>query len=404
MAQITYDFDSIISRKDTASLKWDVKEGELPMWVADMDFKCAPQLIEALQKRVAHGVFGYSEVPDEWYDAYISWWRRRHGLEINKEWLIFCNGVIPAISSTVRKITTPGEKVVIQTPVYSVFFNSIFNNGCRVLQNALIYEDGRYRMDFDDLEKKLSDPQTSLMILCNPQNPSGMIWDRKTLERVGDLCVRYNVAVISDEIHCDLVTPGKKYVPFASVSTNCRACSITCVAPTKAFNLAGLHTAAVIIPNEFLRHKIWRALNTDEVAEPNAFAVTAAVCAFNECEDWLDSLNEYIYKNRMMLEDYVRENIPYIKVFKGDATYLVWLDISGITSKLIGRVSCRYISRFVADHIREKTGLYISQGAEFGEAGEGFLRINIACPQSMLKDGLERLKTGTDLLIKEFDL
>ena len=401
---MTYDFDTVISRKNTASLKWDVKDNELPMWVADMDFKTAPEIIKDLDQRVAHGVFGYSIIPDEWYDAYITWWKKRHGFEIEKEWLIFTTGVIPAISSTVRKLTTPNEKVVIQTPVYNVFFNCIFNNGCRVLQNALIYENGNYRMDFEDLEKKLSDPQTTLMILCNPQNPSGKIWDRETLEKVGDLCVKYNVAVISDEIHCDIVTPGKKYIPFASVSTNCRACSITCIAPTKTFNLAGLHTAAVFIPNPYLRHKIWRALNTDEVAEPNAFAVTAAVSAFTKGEPWLDELNEYIYNNRKITEDYIAENIPMIKAVRGEATYLIWLDIKDISSKLCDRLDTKKISRFVTEYIREKTGLFMTEGDEYGDSGEGFIRINVACPKSMLSDGLKRLKNGIDMLVKEYDL
>ena len=285
---MTYDFDTVISRKNTSSLKWNVKENELPMWVADMDFQTAPEIIRALKARTEHGIFGYSEVEDDWYKAYISWWSRRHGLKIEKDWLVFCTGVIPAISSSVRKLTTPNENVVIQTPVYNIFFNSIINNGCRPLENALIYENGEYRMDFEDLEMKLSDPQTTLMLLCNPQNPTGKIWDFKTLKTVGDLCAKYNVTVISDEIHCDLVAPGKEYIPFASVSENCKNNSITCIAPTKAFNIAGLNTAAVCIPNKELRHKIWRALNTDEVAEPNAFAVGAAVAAFTEGEAWLN--------------------------------------------------------------------------------------------------------------------
>jgi len=393
-----YDFDTVISRKDTASLKWDVNKGELPMWVADMDFKTAPEIIEAIQKRVEHGIFGYSIVPDEWYEAYMAWWKRRHGLNIEKEWLIFTTGVIPAISSSVRKLTTPNENVVIQTPVYNVFFNSILNNGCRVLQNDLIYEDGEYRMDFEDLEKKLSNPQTSLMILCNPQNPGGKIWDYESLKKVGDLCVKYNVAVISDEIHCDLVTPGKKYVPFASISTNCRACSISCLAPTKTFNLAGLHTAAVCIPNPYIRHKIWRALNTDEVAEPNAFAVTVAIAAFNEGEKWLDELNEYIYHNRKLLESYIDDNIPEIKTVKSDATYLVWLNIKNLYQYLEHRVDGGSISKYFSAYIRENTGLYISSGDEYGDAGEGFLRINIACPQSVLEEGLERLKKAVKML------
>ena len=234
-----YDFDTPINRKNTNSLKWDVKENELPMWVADMDFATAPEIREAIEKRASHGIFGYTVIPDEWYGAYIGWWKTRHSLEIKEDQLIFCTGVIPAISTAVRKLTTPAEKVLIQTPVYNIFFNSILNNGRVVLENPLKYTGGNYEMDFDDLERKLSDPQTTLMLLCNPQNPGGKIWDKATLERVGELCYENNVTVLSDEIHCDLIDPGKNYVPFASVSEKCRENSITCIAPTKAFNLAG---------------------------------------------------------------------------------------------------------------------------------------------------------------------
>ena len=246
-----YDFDKVTDRRGTNSLKWDVKENELPMWVADMDFETAPEIKDAIISRAAHGVFGYGVIPDEWYGAYTGWWKRRHGFDMKKEGLIFCTGVIPAISSAVRKLTTPGEKGLIQTPVYNIFFNSILNNGCTVLENPLIYKDGGYEMDLADLDKKLSDPQVSLMILCNPQNPVGKIWDAQTLAKVGELAKKHGVTVISDEIHCDITSPGKKYVPFASVNQVNRDISITCIAPTKAFNIAGIQTAAVYAENPF---------------------------------------------------------------------------------------------------------------------------------------------------------
>ena len=279
---VTYHFDEIIDRRNTNSLKWDVEEKELPMWVADMDFQTAPEIREAIEKRAAHGVFGYSIIPEEWQQAYVDWWKLRHHFTMEKDWLIFCTGVIPAISSTVRKLTTPAEKVVVMTPVYNIFFNSIYNNGRNVLENKLIYEEDGYHIDFEDLEEKLSDPQTSLLIFCNPQNPGGKIWDRETIARVGELCDKYHVLVISDEIHCDLTDPGKEYVPYASVSEICRNQCIMCIAPTKTFNIAGMQTAAVAVPNPVIRHKVWRALNTDEVAEPNAFAVDVAVAAFTK--------------------------------------------------------------------------------------------------------------------------
>ena len=379
-----YDFDTVINRRNTNSLKWDVAEGELPMWVADMDFPTAPEVQAAIQKRASHGVFGYSVIPDEWYQAYIDWWQRRHKFTMQKDWLVFCAGVVPAISSTVRKLTTPAEKVLIQTPVYNIFFNSILNNGRQVLESSLKYNEGQYEIDFEDLEQKLSDPQTSLMILCNPHNPVGKIWEKETLQRIGELCWKHHVIVLSDEIHCDLTDPGMEYIPFASVSEKCRENSITCIAPTKTFNLAGLQTAAVMIPNPSLRHKVWRALNTDEVAEPNAFAVDAAIAAFSEGEAWLDELRKYIFENKKRTARFVKEKTPQIRVVPSHATYLLWLDCSDMAGS----------ASEVARYIRNRTGLYLSEGSQFGYCGEKFLRMNIACSRSILEDGLKRLQEG----------
>ena len=381
---MTYDFDTPTERRNTNSLKWDVAEGELPMWVADMDFQTAPEIREAIMKRAEHGIFGYSVIPDTWYEAYIRWWKMRHGYTVERDWLIFCTGVVPAISSIVRKLTTPAEKVLIQTPVYNIFFNSILNNGRQVLESPLRYDGKEYRIDFADLEEKLSDPQTALMILCNPHNPTGKIWDRQTLEKIGALCSRHHVTVVSDEIHCDLTDPGESYVPFASVSETCRQISITCMAPTKAFNLAGLQTAAVSVPDEVLRHKVWRALNTDEAAEPNAFAVEAAVTAFTRGADWLDALRDYLYENKKLAAAYIEKEIPGVRAVASQATYLLWLDCSGL-------IGC---GREAAGFLRRETGLYLSEGSQYGGNGADFLRMNIACPRAVLKDGLERLKNG----------
>ncbi|MCI8493134.1 MULTISPECIES: MalY/PatB family protein [Anaerotruncus] len=381
---MTYDFDTIIDRRDSRSLKWEVEENALPMWVADMDFAAAPEIRAALQKRLDHGIFGYSIIPEDWYDAYTGWWRSRHSFAMERDWLIFCTGVVPAISSMVRKLTTPAEKVVIQTPVYSIFFNSILNNGRQVLESPLRYQNGGYEMDFDDLEEKLSDPQASLMILCNPHNPVGKIWDSDTLSRVGELCRKHHVTVISDEIHCDITEPGCNYIPFASVSAPCRENSVTCIAPTKAFNLAGLQTAAVVVPDPVLRHKVWRGLNTDEVAEPNAFAVEATIAAFTQGAGWLDALREYIVGNRRLAADFLREKLPLIHLVPAQATYLLWLDCGKYTAD----------SGKLAGFLRERTGLYLSEGAQYGKSGQQFLRMNIACPRSVLNDGLQRLEKG----------
>lgn len=378
-----YDFDTPVDRRGTDCYKWDIlADGELPMWVADMDFKAAPPILEALGKRLDGGVFGYSMIPDKWYDAYINWWGSRHGLKIEKENLIYCLGVIPALSTAVRKFTTPAEKVLIQTPVYNNFYNSILNNGCTVVENELVYRNGKYEIDFDDLEKKLSDPQTTLMILCNPQNPTGNIWSRKELAEIGALCKKNNVLVISDEIHCDVTDPGCSYIPFASVDDTCRYNSITCIAPTKAFNIAGLHTAAVAVFDKGLYNRMNRALNTDEVAEPNAFSVCASVAAFDEGGEWLDELREYIYRNKIAVTEFVSREIPDIKVIASHATYLMWIDCSAVFGDDVDP----------ADYIRKTSGLFVCNGDWYGKQCGKFIRLNVACPRSQVDEALQRLK------------
>lgn len=381
---MVYDFDKLTDRRSSYSMKWEVSEQELPMWVADMDFETAPEITEALKRRAEHGIFGYTVVPDVWREAITGWWERRHGFVMEKEWLVFTTGVVPAISSAVRKLTAVGENVLVQTPVYNIFFNSIRNNGRNVLENRLLYKAGTYQIDWEDLERKLSEPQTTLMILCNPHNPIGSIWTREELGRIGELCAANHVRVISDEIHCDLTDPGYEYIPFASVSEVCAQNSVTCIAPTKAFNLAGLQTAAVMVPGEELRHKMERALNTDEVAEPNAFAIEAAIAAFTKGDGWLDALRGYLADNKETVRNFLKTEAPDVSVVPSHATYLLWLDCR----KIIGDVSelCRYL--------RRETGLYLSAGMAYGGNGREFLRMNTACPEERLMDGLKRLKKG----------
>ena len=349
-----------------------------------MDFETAPPIREALVRRVDHGIFGYSVVTPDWYEAYGDWWGRRHHLEIAREWLVFCTGVVPAISSTVRKLTTVGENVLVQTPVYNIFFNSIRNNGRNILESPLVYDGTGYAIDFGDLEEKLADPQTTLMLLCNPHNPVGKIWDRETLARIGELCHRHHVLVLSDEIHCDLTDPGCEYVPFASVSEVCRDNSITCLAPTKTFNLAGLQTAAVMVPDPTIRHRLERGLNTDEVAEPNAFAIQGAVAAFGQGEPWLEELRVYLKGNKDLVREVVESKIPGIKVVPSQATYLLWLDCRAITED----------AGELAAFLRADTGLYLTEGEEYGAPGRSFLRLNTACPRQRLVEGLSRLQKG----------
>ena len=383
----SFDFDKVIDRHNTLSLKWDVADGELPMWVADMDFETAPCIVEALKKRVERSIFGYGIIPEEWYAVYMDWWGKHHGFDIEKEWLIFTTGVIPAISTAVRKFTTPAEKVIVQTPVYDIFFNSIINNGRRISENPLIYNEGTYSMDFDDLEKKMSDPLATMLLLCNPQNPAGKIWDTVTLEHVGELAKRHHVLVFSDEIHCDLTAPGCQYVPFASVSKVCRDNSITAVAPTKAFGIPGLHSAAVIVPEEGLRQRMNRALNTDEVAEPGAFAIESAVAAFSdEGWEWLTRLRDYIEENKKLVRSFIKEKLPKIRCTQQDATYLMWLDMSAYTDD----------SERLAEDIRKRTGLYLSAGSIYRGNGSAFLRMNVACPRLLVEDGIGRLQEALD--------
>ncbi len=387
-----YNFDEIIDRKKTYSLKWDVGEGELPMWVADMDFRTSPEIVSEMVKRAEHGIFGYTVVSEEWYASIQNWWKKRHNFEIKKEWLIFSTGVIPAISSIIRRLTTVNENIVILTPVYNIFFNSVINNGRRVLESPLRFDGIGYTIDYEHLEQQLADPQTSMLILSNPHNPGGIIWDKDTLERLGDLCWKYGVYVISDEIHCDLTDPGYEYIPFASISDKCRKISATCIAPTKAFNLAGIHTAAVVVPNEKLKDKIERALNTDEVAEPNAFAINATIAAYTEGEEWLDCLREYISNNKEIVYDYIEKEIPELSVVRVKSTYLIW-------------INCHKLgySGELSEFIREKTGLYLSEGGQYSGNGDWFIRMNVACPKEILMDGLERLKNGCHEYMKRVD-
>ena len=252
-----YQFDKPINRRGTLSMKWEVGESELPMWVADMDFETAPEIHEAIRKRAEHGVFGYTIIPEEWYDSIREWWKKRHHFHLKKEWLIFCTGVVPAISTAVRKLTSVAEKIVLLTPVYNILFNSIVNNGRNVVECPLTYDGESYGVDFEKLERVIADPQTTMLIFCNPHNPVGKIWEKETMERIGALCWKHHVVVISDEIHCELTDPGKEYIPFASVSEECKKNSITCIAPTKAFNLAGIQTAAVKIGRASCRERVY---------------------------------------------------------------------------------------------------------------------------------------------------
>ena len=385
-----YDFDSVINRRNTDSIKWNVKENELPMWVADMDFPAAPEIINALRDRLRFPVFGYGRPDDQWYDAYINWWKKYHGLEMKRQHLLFCSGVVPAISSIVRHLIEPGDKIVLLTPNYNHFYNCIRDNARLPLEVEMIFDGNRYSIDFYCLEKALSESSAKLMIICNPQNPTGTVWEKHELQKIGELCVKYDTLIVSDEIHCDIITPGMKYVPYSSVSELNRKNSITCIAPTKAFNLAGLHTSALYIPDDNLRKQTDAAINKDEIAMPNSFAAEAARAAFTKGRQWLDELNEYIYHNKQIVMKFLQTELPEIRLLWGDATYLLWLDCSALGMD----------SKMLSAQIRKCTGLYVMAGSYYGKGGEAFLRMNIACPQTLLLDGLLRLKKAVSVIKK----
>ncbi|MEE1129459.1 MAG: MalY/PatB family protein [Methanobrevibacter sp.] len=377
MKNTKYDFESVVDRHSTNSLKWDLFEDDLPMWVADMDFKVAPAINEAILKRANHPVYGYTIVPDELFEAYIDWWYRRYGLEMSREQMAYSVGVMPSISSMIRCLTDVGDEILIQSPVYHVFYYVIEENNRKVLENQLVYENGKYFIDFDDLDENLS--KVKLMILCNPHNPIGKIWSREDLDKIDELCKKHDVILISDEIHCDLTDPKLKYNPFKSSDNVVR-----CLSPSKSFNIAGFQSSIVQTSNNELLEKIKNQMHIDNSGSCNVFAATAVVAAYNQSEEWLEELKEVLYENKQFVKEYLSEELPVIKLVECDATYLLWLDCSEL------KVPSKVLSGF----LRQNQGLFLSAGIDFGKNGDSFLRMNIACPQELLRDGLLRLKAG----------
>ena len=377
-----YDFDRRISRRGTDSYKWDstTRDDVLPMWVADMDFQTAPVIVEALRRRVEHGIFGYTRVPDGYYRAVSGWFARRHGWPIDREWVIYTSGVVPALSAILKALTAPGDRVLVQTPVYNCFFSSIRNNGCETAASPLRYADNTYTIDYEDLERKAADPKVTAMLLCNPHNPAGRVWRRDELLRIGEICLRHGVTVVSDEIHCELVFPGHRYTPFASISEAFLRHSVTCISPSKAFNIAGLQIANIICADAGLRAKIDRAINDNEVCDVNPFGVIATQAAYNEGKEWLDQLIEYLHANYRCMQEFCRERLPDFPVAVLEGTYLVWMDCRklGLQSEELGQ------------QLVDRAGLWLNAGTMYGAEGEGFMRWNIACPRTVLLEGLNR--------------
>lgn len=376
-----YDFDKTIDRRATNSYKWDsAPEGVLPMWVADMDFRTAPAIIDALQKRVAHGIFGYTRVSDAYYDAVTSWFSRRHGWDIDREWIIYTSGVVPAVSAVIKALTVPGDKVIVQTPVYNCFFSSIRNNGCEIVSNPLRRTADTYEMDFDALERCAADPRAKVMLLCNPHNPAGRVWTPDELTRLGNICLRNGVTVVADEIHCELVYQGFKYTPFASLSDAFLHRSVTCVSPSKAFNIAGLQIANIVAFDNDLRNRIDKAININEVCDVNPFGVAATIAAYNEGEEWLNQLVDYLHGNYEAMAEFCRRELPEFPITRLEGTYLVWMDCS-----------CLGMPSDALEHaLLDDARLWLNAGTMYGAEGEGYMRWNIACPRSVMLDGLNR--------------
>jgi len=381
---MNYNFDELVERRGTGCVKWDeISDPDvLPLWVADMDFKAAPAIQEAIRKRAEHGVFGYTVVEDDYYEAVISWFRRRHNWDIRREEILYTTGVVPAMSVAIKALTMPGEKVLILSPDYNCFFSSVRNNGCEVLETILRRTGDTFEVDFEDFEAKCTDEKTTVFLLCNPHNPCSRMWTKAELERMNDICMKHGVKVVSDEIHCELVMPGYQFQPFAAVSEACRQNSVILNSPSKSFNIAGLQAANIICAQPEWRHRLDRAININEVCDLNPFGPVALIAAYNESEDWLDALNEYLWGNYQMLCTFAAEHLPQWKVCRLEGTYLPWIDITatGISSQ------------DYCDDLLSEAKVWVNPGTMYGPlSGEGYIRMNIACPRSRLLEALERI-------------
>lgn len=385
-----YNFDEIVQRRGTNSYKWDSADDAdvLPMWVADMDFRTAPAIIEALQQRVAHGIFGYTRVPDAYYKAVINWFGRRHNWKIQKDWMIYTSGVVPAISAVIKALTQPGDKVLVQTPVYNCFFSSIRNNGCEIVSNPLVYKENTYVIDYEDLERKVADEKVKILLLCNPHNPAGRVWSKEELTRIGEICIRHGVWVVSDEIHCELVYTGYTYTPFASISEEFLHHSVTCISPSKSFNIAGLQIANIVSADEEVRRRIDKAININEVCDVNPFGVIATIAAYNEGEEWLLQLLDYLKGNYECMKTFCEVSLPNFPISRLEGTYLVWMDCRSLP----------YPSEELEEKLVKEEKLWLNAGTMYGAEGEGFMRWNIACPRAVLLKGLKLFRDFTQKL------
>lgn len=384
-----YDFSRPTERRGTDSYKWDSapETDIIPLWVADMDFETFPAITEALQRRVAHGIFGYTRVPEAYYEAVCNWFGKRHGWHINREDIIYTSGVVPAVSAVIKALTLPGDQVIVQGPVYNCFFSSIRNNGCETVSNSLIYnkEELRYEIDFDDLERKLAHERARLMLICNPHNPGGRVWTRDELTRMAELCHKYGVRVVSDEIHCELALYDNEYVPFGSLPDELSHGSITCCSPSKAFNIAGLQIANIVCRDAEVRNRIDRAININEVCDVNPFGVIALQAAYSdEGYEWLTQLRAYISSNYDLLRERFARELPKCKVMRMEGTYLAWIDCSEL----------HISSDEIEEMLMHENKVWVNAGSMYGTEGAAFIRINMACTSELLNEGITRIVNG----------
>lgn len=387
-----YDFNKIINRNNTKSLNYDfakernMPEDLLPLWVADMDFQTSPEIIEALNKAVSHGIYGYSEGKEEYFDAVYNWYNDNFNWQVKKEWLIKTPGVVFAIVLAINALTNEGDSVLIQNPVYYPFTEVIIDNNRKLVNNSLVRNGKKYEIDFEDFEKKIIENNVKLFILCSPHNPVGRVWKKWELEKIGDICLKHNVKIVSDEIHSDFVYPENKHIVFSSLDEKYQNITITCTAPTKTFNLAGLQISNIFIPNLEIRKKVLKQLDRVGYSQVNLMGLVACEAAYKYGRQWLNELKEYLLDNLNFLRDYLETNIPQIKLIEPEGTYLIWLDCSALG------LEDKELEKFIV----EKAKLWLDSGYIFGKEGEGFQRINIACPRETLKKALEQLKEAVD--------
>lgn len=387
-----YDFNKIINRNNTRSLKYDfakernMPEDLLPLWVADMDFQTSPEIIEALNKAVSHGIYGYSEGKEEYFDAVYNWYNDNFNWQVKKEWLIKTPGVVFAIVLAINALTNEGGSVLIQNPVYYPFTEVIIDNNRKLVNNSLVRNGKKYEIDFEDFEKKIKENNVKLFILCSPHNPVGRVWKKWELEKIGDICLKHNVKIVSDEIHSDFVYPENKHIVFSSLDEKYQNITITCTAPTKTFNLAGLQISNIFIPNLEIRKKVLKQLDRVGYSQVNLMGLVACEAAYKYGRQWLNELKEYLLDNLNFLRDYLETNIPQIKLIEPEGTYLIWLDCSALGFE------DKELEKFIV----EKAKLWLDSGYIFGKEGESFQRINIACPRETLKKALEQLKEAVD--------